>query len=487
MNNNNKNTVPSFNPNEVLLRKEKWNDAGHAESFANRYQGELSYIPQQGKWLSFEENHWKLTSSDKVKYSANLYMEGIQELAKKLKTEAKNITDEDLKKKEIEFANALLVHTSKSLQDSKIKALLNLARCNPKIAVNNNQLDANDMALGIQNGVLEFSKDPNAKNMVEFREADPSDFISKQANVTFTDKGFNEPCSAWEKFLEEVQPNPEVRKWLQKFIGYCLTGSTAEQKLVIFQGSGSNGKSVFIEIVNYLLGSYATTVQFESFCEQDRNSSPRNDIAILDKVRLVIANEGQEGARLDEGMVKQLTGGDDITARLLYQENITFKPRFKIVLIANHKPVIKGTDNGIWRRLILIPWEVTIDKDKQDKRLVEKLKLEINGILAWALQGLSMYLEDVDNSLALPECLIGANENYRKDSDIIGQWLDENIAISDTYSVSASELYSNYEAWTKTYGYRALSQKSLAEKLKEKGFNQYRTNSERGWKGLKTK
>jgi putative DNA primase/helicase len=167
-------------------------------------------------------------------------------------------------------------------------------------------MDSNDMLLGVGNGVYELATKT-------FRDGIPEDYISKQCKAEW--KGANEKCPQWESFLAEVQPDPEVLLWLQKFAGYCLSGKANEQIFTVFQGSGANGKSVFVEMLKLVLGTYATTVQFESFCEKDKSSTIRNDIAMLDKIRLVVANEGPEGARLDEGMVKQVTGGDDYTAR----------------------------------------------------------------------------------------------------------------------------------------------------------------------------
>jgi len=284
----------------------------------------------------------------------------------------------------------------------------------------------------------------------------------------------------WERFLEEVQPDAEVRFWLQKFTGYCLTGRIDEQIFLVMHGGGANGKSVFVEILKKLLGSYAKTVQFDTFIEHDRGGI-RNDLAALDKVRLVVAQEGPDGARLDEGIVKQLTGGDEITARFLHREFFTFTPKFKIILVSNHKPLISGTDNGIWRRVVLVPWSVTIEAGKRDKRMIEKLEKEQDGILQWALHGIRMYQED---GLQLPDSVVRANSEFRGESDLIGHWIDDACVVHENATAQTSVLYESYADWAKQNGHRPLSQKSLSDRLRERGYIPQKSRGTRMWLGV---
>ena len=213
----------------------------------------------------------------------------------------------------------------------------------------------------------------------------------------------------------------------------------------------------------------------------------RNDIARLDKIRLVIANEGQYGARLDEGMVKQITGGDEITARFLHREFFTFKPKFKVVLVTNHKPVISGNDHGIWRRVVLIPWEVTIPAERRDRRLADKLEAELPGILNWALEGLQKYSE-VGLS-ELPVALVKANADYRKDSDIIGLWISDCVEEDKYAKTTLSAVYTSYTSWADKNGHKPMTAKSLSDRLKERGVEGARIGAagSRGWAGIRIK
>jgi len=456
--------------------KEIYTDVWNGENFAGKYAGEVAYVPQRGAWFEFDNHHWQMDDVRHIMQKAIQCTKDMLLDASIIVAQATKLSDPEERKHEIERAQALMSYATKSQSKAKLEAMLSLASSNTAMVVSQGELDSNDMLLGVQNGVIELET-------LSFREGDPDDYITKQCVAEWS--GDSEPCPTWEKFLEEVQPDSEVRMWLQKFAGYCLTGKTSEQIFTVFQGNGANGKSVFVDILKLVMGSYATTAQFDTFCEKDNGSAIRNDVAMLDKIRLVVANEGSEGARIDEGMVKQITGGDDYTARFLHREFFTFKPKFKVILVSNHKPVIKGTDNGIWRRLVLVPWNVTIPSEKRDKKLVDKLKRELNGIFAWMIHGLAMYQDDGLAELPIP--LVIANNEYRKDSDIIGLWLEEAIDTDDGFSVTSSALYTNYEQWAKSYGFRPMSQKTLADKLREKGFSPAKVQQCRGWNGLRLK
>lgn len=361
-----------------------------------------------------------------------------------------------------------------SQNKSKLDAMIYIARTDPKIAVSSSEFDDNNQLLGVKNGVIELD------NGV-FRDGIPADRISRQASCEFLG---DVECPNWLKFLEEVQPDADVRAWLQRFVGYCLTGSTAEQIFLVSHGHGGNGKSIFWDAVRKMLGEYATTVQFDTFTEKNNNDSIRNDLARLDKTRLVIANEGQNGARLDEGIVKQITGGDEITARFLHREFFSFKPRFKVSLITNHKPVISGNDNGIWRRVVLVPWPVTIPPEKRDKSLEYKLDAELPGILAWALEGLQKYNEVGLSSL--PAALIKANAEYRQDSDVIGLWLADCAQLDALTKTPLRNVYDSYKNWAIDNGHKPMSSKSLGDRLKERGIRECRIGASgtRGWEGI---
>lgn len=359
-------------------------DVSNAARFAARFEGELAYIPARGKWMEFIGHAWHQDDLGRVTQRAIEVTRAMMLDASKMAIEAAQTRDQAYQMVLSAEAEALLHHARKSQQKPRLDAMVALAATDPRMAVDQSMLDSDDMALGVQNGVIELG------DTTTFRGGRPADLITRQAGTDW--QSGDAACPMWEKFLEQIQPDPDVRRWLQKFVGYCLTGDTREQIFLVMHGNGDNGKGVFIETIKRALGTYAQTVQFDTFMERDANAI-RNDLAKMDKTRLVVASEGQEGARLDEGIVKQITGQDPVTCRFLHKEFFTYVPRFKIVLVTNHRPVIKGTDRGIWRRVTLMPFPVQIPPGQKDKMLKDKLITELPGILSWAVAGFHAWLE----------------------------------------------------------------------------------------------
>lgn len=452
-------------------------DVTNAERFAAKHEGKLAYVPQRLQWMQFDAHAWKYDESRYVIQLAIRVTEDMLVESSGMLLNAYQEQDNTIRDSIISNAIKLQKHIQASQAKPKLEAMVALASTCPEISVMQSQLDNNNMLFGVQNGVLELDTGI-------FRSGKPEDFITRQSKANW--KGSDEEigCPVFENFLREVQPDQDVRLWIQKFIGYCLTGCVDEQIFVIFQGGGANGKSVFIEVIKKVLGDYSRTVQFDTFVHREKTASePRNDLAALDKVRLVVANEGAEGARLDESIIKACTGDDKITARFLHKEFFEYEARFKVVLVTNHKPVITGTDNGIWRRIVHVPWLVTIPVQNRDKKLKEKLEKELPGILAWCLNGLQLFKEQGLNDL--PKALVSSNEEYRKDSDIVGMWIEECCEIDSECFTSNHGIYESYEGWAKSYGFRPLSQKNLAEKFKERGFVKVKVRGDRGWVGVR--
>jgi putative DNA primase/helicase len=207
----------------------------------------------------------------------------------------------------------------------------------------------------------------------------------------------------------------------------------------------------------------------------------RNDLARLQGARFVAAVEAEGGKRLAEALVKQLTGGDRITARYLYGEFFEFVPTFKLWLAVNHKPVVQGTDHAIWRRIRLLPFTVTIPDERQDKRLAEKLTAELPGILRWALDGCLAWQRE---GLKPPKAVHWATGDYRAEMDVVATYIKECCVLGPQKQVGASELYANYTSWCMQMGEQAVTQKTLSSALRERGFTPGRTKNERFWRGL---
>jgi putative DNA primase/helicase len=274
---------------------------------------------------------------------------------------------------------------------------------------------------------------------------------------------------------------PELIKFLQRSIGYALTGSTREQVLFFLYGTGANGKSTFIETCRNLLGDYAQQSEFDTFVTK-KNDGPRNDIARLKGARLVAAVEAAQGRQLDENVIKQVTGGDTVTARFLYHEHFEFVPQFKLFLVANHKPVIVGTDEAIWRRIRLIPFTVTIPKEERDKHLLEKLQRELPGILAWAVRGCLKWQED---GLGEPEAVSIATADYRREMDVMADFIEEQCVLGERETADAGMLYGKFHDWAKNNGEEELTQKKFGTQLRERGFEAAKKRGHRCWVGLR--
>ena len=453
-------------------------DAGAAEAFSKLHAGRLLYDHVGGAWYEFDGVRWMRDQLGRIDrhglaVSRSLLGEATVEMARAAQ-EPNQILQEQLRKK----ADKISAMAGAIQKKPRLDAMISLAKSDPQIAVTTAMFDANDMQIGVQNGVVELTELP-----VMHRDGDPRDMITRQAGCRYDAMAL---CPVWDEFLARVQPDREVRQWLRRLVGYWLTGRTDQQTFYVCHGFGANGKSVFAEAIRKLLGSYSVSADFGTFTAKDKGSDAiRNDLARLDKVRLVVASEGPEGARLDEDLVKKITGGDEITARFLHREFFSFRPRFKLLLVTNHRPSISGSDHGIWRRVVLVPWLVTIPREEQDRRLPERLEDEMAGILNWALAGLDEFL--ALGLEPLPRAIAEANAEYRQDSDLIGIWIDDACRKDGDAKATIGDLYQSYSAWAAAAGHRPMSKKTLGERLKERGLTPWRTNSGRGWAGIALK
>ncbi len=268
----------------------------------------------------------------------------------------------------------------------------------------------------------------------------------------------------WEKFVLEITgENLELFRFLQKATGYSLIGSTRDQCFFLLYGTGSNGKSTYIKTISTMLGDYAGATPMESLLIK-RGDAIRNDVARLAGLRFVSAVETEGGRRLAESLVKQLTGGDKMTARFLHHEFFEFDPAFKLWLAVNHKPKIVGTDNAIWRRVRLIPFEVTISDAEKDPDLAEKLKAELPGILNWALEGLQRWRRE---GLKEPDAVKAATRAYRSEMDVIGNFLEDCCDTDAEAEVNKAALYKAYAEWAHEAGERTVSKNDFGTAMLE--------------------
>jgi len=302
----------------------------------------------------------------------------------------------------------------------------------------------------------------------ELRPPRREDLITKASPAGFDPAA---TCPQWLAFLDRImQGNAELIGFLQRAAGYSLTGNTSERAFFICHGTGANGKSTFLDVLKTLLGDYATTTAAETIMLKRYNAIP-SDVASLKGARLVVAIETEQGQALAEILVKSLTGGtDEIAARMMYKDWFSFRPTFKLWLGTNHRPEITGTDNAIWDRIRLIPFDVTIPAAEQDRGLAEKLKAELDGILAWAVAGC---LDWQRGGLRPPELVKAATAEYRAEMDALAAFLDEICLVAKYASVTSTDLYKAYNDWAKATAEKPLTSKAFSARMKERG---YKTN-----------
>jgi putative DNA primase/helicase len=313
-----------------------------------------------------------------------------------------------------------------------------------------------------------FDRDPNLFNcnnktidlsQRKARDFEQSDLITKSCGVDFIP---GSECHTWDRFIYDIfLGRQEIIDFVQRFVGYAMTTSTKEQCMFILHGDGRNGKTVFIETLRKLFGDYVETLPASTIVRKQNEGIP-NDIAGLKGARLVTTVETNENVTLDESLIKKITGSDIIKARFLHKEFFEFHPTFKIIFASNHKPNIHATDNGIWRRIRMIPFDLKIDDQNDDRNLQEKLTAELPGILLWAIEG---YKKWADNGLTKPDVIMETTEIYRYEEDSIGQFIEDECVVDDNFVVPCKEFKARIQAYNKY-----LTQKKISEYMRKKGF-----------------
>lgn len=371
-------------------------------------------------------------------------------------------------------------HGNSSGNKGKLDGMLNEAI--PYLSRAIRQFDTADLDLNVDNGTLFFTvearevpdpdcPDPDAVRMmtertvrIGIRPHAREDWNTKLAPVFWCQEA---RAPVFEAFLARIMPNASLRAYLQRFFGYCLTRRTSEQMFCIFHGAGRNGKSTLVDIIARVLDDYATTVPVASLMAENarkaQDATP--DLNRLPGARFVRTSEPKEGLAINEGLVKELTGGEPINLRRLNQESIEVYPEFKLVISCNSKPRILGNDDGIWRRIALVPFDVQIPKDEVDKALPEKLWAERSGILAWMVEGCRAYLEA--GGLAPPKEIIEATEEYRLAEDPVGKFIVAALDVTRNPDdiIESGRLYDGYIAWAKRASEPLLGAATFARKM----------------------
>jgi putative DNA primase/helicase len=420
-------------------------DNGNAQRLVDRHGLNLRYVTEWGAWLVWKDARWKIDSDFEITRLAKETIEAMH-------AEAGKLTDNGERK-------ALRKHAFDAENITRIKGMIELAKSERSIPISATRLDANPYLIGVQNGVIDLKT-------FEFREARREDFVTIHCDVHYDPKA---TCPNWLKFLDTIMDNNRsIIGYLQRFNGYLLTGSVEEEVMQIAWGTGKNGKTTYRETISTLLGEYAVTSGVELLLQKKEQGGPTPEIARLKGRRFVTINETKENDVLSEQRVKYITGNEKITARHLHKEYFDFMPSHKTMLTTNHKPIVKGTDEGIWRRIHLVPFTVTIPAEERDPSFRERYLIpELSGILNWMLAGLKAFYKE---GLNPPKEIRAATEEYRNDMDIIGQWLKSCCETGKRQVELASELYLSYRSFALAEHKWCLSQNKFGRRLSELDF-----------------
>lgn len=438
-----------------------WDDTGNADRFIDRYGNLYRFSYINNKFYIYDGTKWTLDDR-------GLIRKLIDEMIESMKHE-KIIISEDTEEEDAQKEFQKFLKKTRGTQAKKniTNELMHRKPITP------DQFDVDDMLLNVANGYVDLTS----------RELHPHDRGKMFSQIANTDYSEKMQPSVWLDFLNDIfDGNEEVIRYIQKALGYSLTGSTREQVMFILHGKGRNGKSIFVETISEILGDYSNNMQAKSLMVQ-KNDNVNTDIARLSKARFVTSSEPNEGFRFDEGLIKQLTGGDKVTARFLYAEEFEYQPKFKIWVSTNHKPIIRGTDDGIWRRLILIPFEVQIPEEKVDKDLKYKLLREAPAILNWMTEGAYMWMQE---GLKMPDKLKEASQAYRTEMDVVEQFIEDECIKEDGARVKASMLYSAYKDWANENGIYKMDNNKFGKKMMEK-FKRKRFNNGYNYLGIRTR
>lgn len=435
-------------------------DVGNARRLVALFGDRIRYCHPWKSWLCWNGKFWERDNSGQIFRYA-------KETANAMLAEAETLGGD--------LRDRLHKHAVNSKSLTKLKAMVTLAESEEGVTILPEQLDKNIWLMNVQNGTLDLTTG-------RLREHLREDFITKMSPVVCDSSAAYE---RWGTVLQQIfEGKKDLIDYVQKVMGQMLTGDASEEQLFVFWGTGANGKSTIIETIAYILGDYSKTIGIESLMKKERGSIS-NDIARLKGARFVYANEPEFGDHISEGKVKNLTGKDTIQARFLFQENFEFKPEYKLVISTNHKPIIKGMDHGIWRRIKLVPFNVTIPTEQQDKTLDMKLRGEASGILNWLIEGCIAWRK---NGIVVPQEVLDATSDYQQEMDGLAEFISDCCDIGNPdYFVSHREIFIIYCGWCKSNLVRTMTKKTFSAKMVEKGFTKDKNEKDiRGFYGLKS-
>jgi putative DNA primase/helicase len=452
------------------ISKEAFNDQGNARRLVLLHGARMRWLASRNTWLIWDGRRWAPDNDEAMRLAKTIpdMLVALADQTKRAKATEDDGIDVDVAAK---GAKALRDWGRASGSRGRLEAMLKLAASEPSVGVGEADLDRHWWLLNTPDGVVDLRGGKMLPHSPDYMQTRMTS-VSPAPGAAPT----------WRAFLNKVLGGDQtLARFLACAAGYSLTGSTQEQVLFLMWGEGQNGKTTFLEALRGVLGDYALSTPFDTFTSK-ASDGPRNDIARLAGVRMTLATEGDEGSRLNEALVKRLTGGDVVTARYLYAEFFDYVPRFKIWLATNYRPRIRGSDWAIWRRIKLVPFEVKISAAERDASLPDKLRAEYPQILHWLIRGAMEW-----HAHGLPACdkVDAATLVYRQDQDTLGAFVEECCLLGDIHSVQAQDLYRSFHRWSLEQGETPWSNKVFKLRLEERGFRRTRGGAGVAWVGLR--
>lgn len=472
-----KQAAEKFTPEDLECARLERNDSGNGERLRKRFGEKLMFARQVG-WHWWTGKYWSFErGEDEAEIAADDTHTAIFAEAKAL-AEAGPWPKESIDDFNLRVGGHLRWAVA-SGNRSKITGMIEAAR--PRLTRGTNELDADHYLFNCDNCTIDLTDPLDIKK----RRHNHRDLITRISPVKYDPKA---PAPVlFQKFLDRILPDKQVQLFMQQWAGVALTGDVSVQSLIVQHGQGANGKSTLEDVLRHIYGDYALTIAFASLNRDEHRTgaAPSPDLARLRGCRAAFASEPEHSVKFSEGLIKQITGGTKITARYLNKEFFEYLPGFKLFLACNHKPIVQGADVGIWRRLKLVPFEVTIPQAERDPLLADKLKTESSGILNWMIDGYRFWRDR--GSLLVPDAVVAATAEYAEDSDPIGLFVSTAIERTVDGHETSAALYSAYKVWcgrnaVRVFSYKAFGGRLAADFQKHKG-----VGGLRGFRGLRLK
>lgn len=436
-------------------------DRGNARRLVDAHGQDLRYCPSFGQWLAWDGKRWARDLTGEVYRRAKRTIEGIlAELPRLPADERKHL-----------FRFVL-----SSEGQGRIESMVRCAQTEAGMPVAAEDLDADPWSLNVANGTVDLRTGA-------LRAHRRADHITKLAPVDYDPEA---AAPLFQAFLTRIMGDDEdLAAFVQRAVGYALTGACSEDVLFFFYGAGANGKTTLVTVLQRLLGEYSKSTERDLLIASRGEKHPTG-VADLFGVRMAVAEEVDEGQRFDEGLVKQLTGGGRVRARFMRQDFFEFEPSHTLFVVGNHKPVVRGTGKAIWRRIRLVPFEVSIPEAEWDTELDQKLLAEGPGILAWAVRGCLAWQRE---GLGWPARVREATEGYRRDNDVLGDFLDECCDVDADYAVDSGTLYDAYTRWAERNKEFVHNRRRFGMHLTERGFLREQVGRQKiwTWRGLRAR